>query len=102
MTHWDRVQSMQLELAQKDAQVRRLIGELEQELSTVVQQRQNVTMLSEEVETLRRHLHDARESRDLARSVAMRLEQENAALAGAVCSLCAQTLVPVPVLGEAT
>lgn len=78
MTHWDRIQAMQLELAQKDAQIRRLIDDLEE----------RVTELTA--------------SRDLARRVAMRLEQENAALGGSVCALCSQVLVPVPVIGEAT
>lgn len=39
--------------------------------------------------------------RDLARRVAVRLEQENHALAGAVCAICAGVIVPVPVIGEA-
>lgn len=77
MTHWDRIQAMQLELAQKDAQIRRLIDDLEE----------RVTELTE--------------SRDLARRVAMRLEQENAALGGSVCAVCAGHLVAVPVVGEA-
>lgn len=40
--------------------------------------------------------------RDAARRVAMRLEQENHALAGAVCSVCGQHLVPVPWIGDAS
>ena len=43
-----------------------------------------------------------RDSRDLARRVAMRLEEENHALAGGVCALCSGVLVPVPMIGEAT
>lgn len=78
MTHWDRIQSMQLELAQKDAQIRRLIDD-------VVTQVQELT-----------------EQRDLARRVAMRLEQENHALASGVCHVCAGEIVAVPVIGEAT
>lgn len=42
------------------------------------------------------------QSRDLARRVAMRLEQENAALGGGVCAVCAGVIVPVPVWGEST
>ena len=78
MTDWNRIQSLELQLAQKDAQIRRLVDELEQRVLSVVEQR------------------------DLARRVAIRLEQENHALAGQVCALCAGHLVPVHVVGEAT
>lgn len=78
MTHWDRIQAMQLELAQKDAQIRRLIDDLEERITELT------------------------ESRDLARRVAMRLEQENHALGGGVCLICAGQIVPVPLIGEAT
>ena len=42
------------------------------------------------------------EQRDLARRVAMRLEEECHALGGSVCAVCSQVLVPVPVIGDAT
>jgi hypothetical protein len=67
----------------------------------LMQQRANVDALSDEVEQLRARIVELRESRDLARRVAMRLEEENHALAGGVCALCNQVLVPVPVVGEA-
>lgn len=47
-------------------------------------------------------LEHVKAERDTARRVAIRLEQECHALAGAVCSVCGQHIVPVPWIGEAT
>jgi hypothetical protein len=80
MTGWDRIQRMDLELRQ---------------------QRQNVDQLSEQVEYLRAQLHEAIGQRDLARRVAVRLEQENHELAGGICALCSGEIVAVAVVGEA-
>lgn len=77
----------QLELARNQATIRRLIDEKYQAGVDLI------------------HAHDelrqALESLELARRVAVRLEQENHALAGAVCSLCAKEIVPVHYVGEA-
>lgn len=88
MTQWDRVHSMQLELATLEARVRRTINE--------------VTDAQMELIKVRALLEEAIASRDLARRVAMRLEQENHALGSGVCLVCAGEIVPVPVIGEAT
>lgn len=85
MPQWDKVQRMQLEQQQLEARFRA-----------------EVDTLSEQLRVLREARAALVESRDLARSVAMRLEQENAALGGSVCAVCAQVLVPVPVIGDAT
>ena len=82
---WDRIQRMQLEQQQLEARFRA-----------------EVDTLSAQIEELRAVRRALVESRDLARSVAMRLEQENAALGGSVCAVCAGRLVAVPVVGEAT
>lgn len=88
MTQWDRVNSMQLEIAELNARVRRVLDE--------------VTDAQMELLKVRALLQEAIESRDLARRVAMRLEQENHALGSGVCVLCAGEMVAVPVIGEAT
>lgn len=62
----------------------------------LMQQRANVDNLSDQVDDLRRQLHEAIEQRDLARRVAVALEQEPH-----VCAVCSSVLVAVPVLGEA-
>lgn len=79
--NWDRTQRLELELAQLRARVLRVDN-------------LNMILLEEN--------HRLEESRDLARRVAMRLEQENHALAGQVCAVCAGVIVPVPVWGDAT
>lgn len=88
MTQWDRINAMQLELATLEATVRRTINE--------------VTDAQIELIKVRALLEEAIASRDLARRVAMRLEQENHALGSGVCLMCAGEMVAVPLVGEAT
>lgn len=88
MTQWDRVNAMQLEVAQLHARVRRLINEVHDAKADAI--------------LVHAQLTEALEQRDTARRIAMRLEQENHALAGQVCALCAQQIVPVHYVGEAT
>lgn len=80
MSAWDRIQRLESDMAQLRARLLRVDN-------------LNVILLEEN--------HKLEESRDLARRVAMRLEQENHALAGQVCAVCAGVIVPVPVWGEA-
>jgi hypothetical protein len=88
VTTWDRVQSMQLEIAQLHARVRLAIDQVHDAQVQLIE--------------VRAALQEAIEARDLARRVAMRLEQENHALGSGVCVLCASVMVAVPVVGEAT
>lgn len=88
MTQWDRVNAMQLEIAELNARVRRVIDE--------------IADAQMELLKVRALLEEAIESRDLARRVAMRLEQENHALGSGVCLMCAGQIVAVPLIGEAT
>lgn len=84
---WDRIQRMQLEYQQLEAR-----------------HRAEVDTLSAQIEELRAIRAVLVESRDLARNVAVRLEQENHAWASEtpVCAICSGEVVPVPVIGEAT
>lgn len=88
MTQWDRVNSMQLEIAQLNARIRHAID--------------TITDSQHDLQRVKALLEEAIEQRDLARRVAMRLEQENHALGSGVCLVCAGEIVPVPVIGEAT
>jgi hypothetical protein len=88
MTQWDRVNAMQLEVATLHARVRRMIDQVHDAQVQLIM--------------VKAALEEATEARDLARRVAIRLEQENHALAGSVCALCAGHIVPVHVVGDAT
>ena len=81
MSSWDRVQRLELEINLLQARLRAA---------------QDVAF------NLQVSCEQLTEQRDLARRVAMRLEEECHALGGSVCSVCAQVLIPVPVIGEAT
>lgn len=81
MSGWDRIQRLESDLAQLHARILRMDN-------------LNLVLLDEN--------RALEQSRDLARRVAMRLEQENAALGGSVCAVCAGVIVPVPVWGDAT
>ena len=69
----------------------------------LLQQRQNVAQLSEQVEQLRAELAHALTQRDRARRVAMALEEENYILArDQVCAVCSSAVVVVDARGVAT
>lgn len=79
---WDRIQKLEL---------------------IIVQQRQNVAQLSQQVDDLHRDLAETRDQRDRARRVAMALEEENFQLASdQVCAVCSSAVVVVDTRGVAT
>ena len=79
---WDRIQRLELELAQAMKALNRMGDEL----------------LAVSMECM-----ELRDQRDRARAIAVALEQENALLSGAspVCAVCAGVVVNVSVRGEA-